>query len=218
MAAQNAATRFAYLDTIQLLQHALKLVPRINSNAGAELEVEVLEFLGDAHYAHGAMAESAKAYEAGALQAARAGLKAVQVAALTSLVRPFGLIDPKQGMAAIDRAVKVSESLGDPLILARTYMLAAGIRLVYDRWSKEDAERCAAAYQTICDLGEAGPPSYHIMMYAHVQALQGKYQEAFKIFEAGSPSMDDSTALIATFLQPVERPWHFFAWAGLARC
>src|SRR5262249_41849814 len=48
-------------------------------------------------------------------------------------------------------------------------------------------------------LGEFGAPSYHKMMYAHVQVIQGKYQEAFEIFEAGIPNSKDTTTLMADF-------------------
>jgi len=199
VAAENAVSRFAYRDAIEVLQHALKLVSKIASRAGTELEIEILEFIGDAQYARGAMAESAQAYEAGAFRAANAGLKSAQVSALTSLVRPFGLIEPERGIAAIDEAVRVCGSLNDPLLLARTQMLAAGIRLLYDTWRKEDAELCASAYQTILSLGESGTPSYHKMIYAHIQALQGNYAEAFEILEARIPTLRDATTLMANF-------------------
>jgi hypothetical protein len=78
------------------------------------------------------MFDSAKAYEKAAAKAARAGLKAAQVSALSCLVRPLGFIDPDRGIAALDEAVEVSRSLDDPLLLARTQMLAASCRLLYD--------------------------------------------------------------------------------------
>src|SRR5262249_35930931 len=37
------------------------------------------------------------------------------------------------------------------------------------------------------------------MIYAHVQALRGKYQEAFEIFDAGPPNLNDTTTLISNF-------------------
>src|SRR5260370_8008535 len=37
------------------------------------------------------------------------------------------------------------------------------------------------------------------MIYAHVQALQGNYQEAFEIFEAGIPKLGTTTSLMAYF-------------------
>src|SRR5262249_53569437 len=102
LAAKNDVARFAYRDAIEILQHALRLVPRITSPAGTELEIEILEFVGDAQFALGAMAESGKAYEAAAFRAASACLKSAEVSALTGLMRPFGLIEPDRGIAAID--------------------------------------------------------------------------------------------------------------------
>jgi tetratricopeptide (TPR) repeat protein len=199
LAAENATSRFAYRDSIQVLQHALKLVPKIPSDVGAELELQILELIGDAHYALGAMSDSATAYEAEASRAAQTGLRAAQVTALSCLVRPFGLVDPDRGIAAMDQATQVSRTLGDPLLLARTQMLAAGIRLIYDTWRKEDADICASAHQKLIALGDSCTPPFHNMIYAHVQALQGNYQEAFEIFEAGIPKVGSTTSLMAYF-------------------
>jgi len=204
LTADSAAKRFAYRDSIEVLQHALELLARLSTSSGADVEVQILEFIGDAHFALGAMAESAKAYEAAPSRAAQAGLKAAQVSALTCLVRPFGFIDPDRGIAAMDHAVQVSRSFDDRLLLARTQMLAASCRLLYDAWRKEDADLCASAHDTLCNLGDRDTPLFHQMIYAHVQALQGNYQEAFQIFEAGIPKMDHATSLIV----------HFFALSG----
>jgi len=204
LAAENAAARFAYRDCIQVLQHALEFVPRIQAQLRAELESQILEFIGDAHYALGAMAESAAAYESAASRAGQAGLKAAQVSALTCLVRPFGLIDPDRGIAAISRAVEVAQGMHEALLLARTQMLAAGSRLLYDRWREEDAALCVSAYQQLQDLGDKDIPPFHRMIYAHVQALQGNYPEAFEVFESGIPKFDQTTSLME----------HFFALSG----
>ena len=197
LAAENAAGRFAYRDAIQVLLQALKLVPKVTASVGAELEVQILEVIGDAHYALGAMADSAKVYAAGAARAAQAGLGAAQVGALTSLMRPFGLIDPDRGIAAVDQAARTSRSLDDPLLLARTEMLAAAVRLLYDAWRKEDADLCAAAQQRIHQLGDSSTPPYHQMIHAYVEALQGSYQQACETFEAFIPKMDGTTSLMA---------------------
>src|SRR5260370_34042048 len=37
------------------------------------------------------------------------------------------------------------------------------------------------------------------MIYAHVLVLQGKYQEAFEIFETGIPKLGSTTGLMAYF-------------------
>ena len=60
LAAENAAVRFAYRDSIQVLQHALALVPRVAVESQADLEIQLLERIGDAHYWLGAMVECAR--------------------------------------------------------------------------------------------------------------------------------------------------------------
>jgi tetratricopeptide (TPR) repeat protein len=197
LAAENAAERFAHRDSIEVLQHALKLIPRVTHTTGVQLETQVLESIGDAHYALGSMADSAKAYQRAASLAAQAGLKAAQVSALSCLVRPFGLIDPDRGIAAIDQAELVSKSLDDPASLARTQMLAAGIRLLYDSWRGEDAALCAVTHQALGDLGDSDTPPYYNMIYAHVLALQGSYREALNIFEEGTPNTPQKVNLMA---------------------
>jgi DNA-binding winged helix-turn-helix (wHTH) protein/tetratricopeptide (TPR) repeat protein len=199
LAAENATSRFAYRDSIRVLQHALKLVPKVPSDVGAELELQMLESIGDAHYALGVMSDSATAYEAEASRAAQTGLRAIQVRALSCLVRPYGLIDPDRGLAAMNEAEQVSRALGDPVLVARTQVLATGIRLLYDAWRKEDAHLCVSAHQALLDLNDSATPLYHSMIYAHVQALQGNYQEAFEIFEAGIPKVGTITSLMAYF-------------------
>ena len=196
MAADNAARRFAYRDTVHVLEQALKLVPKVTSSAGSALEIQILEFIGDAHFAVGTMADSAKAYVAGAERAAEVGLKAAQVSALVSLMRPFGLIDPDRGIAAIAQAVEVSRSLDDPLLMARTQMLAAAGRLIYDTWRKEDADLCASSQQLLRNLEDTCTPPYHQMMYAYVEALRGNYRESYKIFESLIPKMDQPSSLV----------------------
>jgi len=199
MAAENAAARFAYRDCIQVLQHALKLIPKVETRLGAQLGSQILEFTGDAHYALGAMADSAGAYESAASRAGSAGLEMAQVSALSCMVRPFGLIDPDRGITAMGRAVDVTRRMKDPLLLARTEMLAASCRLLYDQWSKEDALLCASAHQQLKELGDKDTPAFHQMMYAYVQAFQGNYLEALEIFEKGIPKLDQNASLMEHF-------------------
>jgi len=197
LAAETAAQRFAYRGSIDLLQHALELVPKLASRAGAERQIQILELIGDANYAHGAMTESAQAYSAGAARAAEARLNAGRVSALTSLMQPFGLIDPDRGLAALGEAEELSRSLDDPRLVARTQMLAASCRLVYEAWRKEDAELCAAAHQNLLALGDVTTPHYHRVMYAYVQVLQGRCKEALEVVDAFSLTEGRTTSLSA---------------------
>jgi len=199
LAAETSARRFAYRDAVQTLQHALTLVARIPASARAKTEIDILETLGDAHYCLGAMAECAQAHEAQAARAAEAGLKAAEVSALNSLVRPYGFIDPSQALAAAERAIQVSAQLNDPLLHARCEMLAACTRLIYDTWCTDDAKACASASRRARGSGDFTKIGYPEMLYGYVQSLQGNYREALRIADAGIPQLDRASNLMVHF-------------------
>jgi len=199
LAAETSARRFAYRDAVQTLQHALTLVARIPARARAKTEIEILETIGDVHYCLGAMAECAQDHQAQAARASEAGLKAAEVSALNSLVRPYGFIDPSRGLVAAERAIQVSAHLNDPLLHARCEMLAACTRLIYDKWCTKDAEACASASRRACGSGGFTQFGYPEMLYGYVQSLQGNYREALRIADAGIPQLDRASNLMVHF-------------------
>jgi len=139
--------------------------------------------MGDAHFALGALAESAHLYAAAAARAQQAGLKTAQLQRVTSTMYPLGFIDPGQGVAAVEEAVKISMSANDPPRLALTQMLAAGFRLVFDSWSQTDAELCTSAYETLVRLHPSELDPYQGIVYAHILMLKGNYGEALELCE-----------------------------------
>jgi tetratricopeptide (TPR) repeat protein len=184
LASENAAGRFAYRDCVEILRHAQELVVKLTPAVRAEIEVRILEFMGDAHFALGALAESAQTYAAAAARAQQAGLKAAQMHALTSAMYPLGFIGPEEGVAALEEAVKISMSVNDPPRLALTQMLAAGFRLVFDSWSQTHAELCTSAYETLLGLYPAELDPYQRVVYAHILMLKGNYAEALDLCES----------------------------------
>ena len=92
--------------------------------------------------------------------------------------------------------MRLSATLDDPLLHARTELLAAGIRLTYDTWRTEDWEICASASETIHRLSDAGPPAFDRVIYAHLQVLRGDYAEALENLEAGIPKENESTSIM----------------------
>src|SRR6266850_1314202 len=181
VAADNAVGRFAYRDCIEILQHAHDLVLKLPLTVRAEIEVRILVSIGHAHFALGALVDSAQTYAAAAARARQAGLKTAQLHALTSSMYPLGFIDPGQGVAAVEEAVTISMSANDPPRLALTQMLAAGFRLVFDSWSQTDAELCTSAYETLVRLHPSELDPYQRIVYAHILMLNGKYAEALDL-------------------------------------
>src|SRR5262249_15442023 len=80
--AQGAARRFAHSESIQLLQRGLTLVSKLPPQDRVKSELQLLERLGDEHYALGGMAESVSMYARQAEAAERAGLPVQQAQAL----------------------------------------------------------------------------------------------------------------------------------------
>jgi DNA-binding winged helix-turn-helix (wHTH) protein/tetratricopeptide (TPR) repeat protein len=194
LAAENAAGRFAYRDSIQVLRRALELAAALAPGVRLELEIEILRRIGDAHYAMGEMSDSAVAYEAEGERAARAGLKTAHIGALLRLSFPAWFLDQARGNEVSRQALEVSGSLDDPLLAAQTRLAVASFRLVYDAWREEDAQACASAQDTIRRLGGANIAQN--VFRIHVHALQGDYQEAYRQAAAVIRDASNPTAYV----------------------
>lgn len=179
-----AARRYAHADSIQLLRHALELLPRIPADLRAALELEILERISDALYAQGEMAQSAEVDHQAAELAGRSGMKAAQVNALTRLARALAFVDPDRCVSVCERALEVSRSHHDPLLEARTEMLTACWRIVTNGWRKEDSEVCERARAKIRELSDE-VPAYYEILYAHVQCTQGDFEGACRTAASG---------------------------------
>jgi DNA-binding winged helix-turn-helix (wHTH) protein/tetratricopeptide (TPR) repeat protein len=189
LAAENDSRRFAHGDSIHVLQHALELSRLLDEHKRTQLEIEILQRIGDAHYALGAMSDSASAYESAAVRAAEAGLVQQQIHALSRLAVPAWYLDSARGNQICERAVEVSRQYADPLLVARTQLAAACFRLMYDDWREQDVQLCLSARQSIRQLSTASIPED--MLYAYVQTIQGEYKEALQQAETGISSMSD---------------------------
>ena len=199
LAAQNASGRFAYRDAIEILNHALELSEKLPSPLRNELKVQILESIGDAQFALMDLPKSAEAYEAAASHAAQAGLKTAQVHALICAMHPLGFFQPAKGLALLEQAVKMSLSLGDPLLTARVQMLTASCRLGFDEWRREDHDLSRAAKETMHHLGDPGTDPFDQIIYGHFLALCGDYQEALEILDASARRSDHGIRLIPYF-------------------
>ncbi len=183
--AGNAMLKYAHRDSIAMLEHALRLIERSGSDASRKLEIEVLERTSDALYALGDMERSVRVDERAAALAGERGMRAAQIDALTRAARALSFLDPDDCVTVCERAVEVSGAHGDPLLHARTEMLAACWRIVNNGWTQHDAELCEAARRKIRELQGPALPAYHEILYAHVQSLQGQYADSCAIADAG---------------------------------
>ena len=183
LVAENTQRRFSYRDSIQVLRQALELVSRQGPSIRIELEIQIYQRIADAQFTLGEMSESVETYETAANLAAQAGLGIEQVTILTQMALPVwftdqGRHDQVRGAQVLEQALRVSRSLSDPLLLARTELVVACLRLLYDSWRREDVEACTRAEETIRSL--AGPASPMPVHHIYVRVLRAEYEDALK--------------------------------------
>jgi tetratricopeptide (TPR) repeat protein len=196
LSAENAARRYAHRDAAVILEHALGLLSGIAAETARTLEIEILERISDARYAVGDLDGSAKADGAAAALAEELGWKVAQINALTRLARVSAFSDPDACVTVCEGAVRVCSAHGDPLLQARTEMLAGTWHIITNGWSKQQSDRCASARQKIGELLGSEKPAYYEILYAHVQALHGEYRDAYEIARSGLEKAAETRNLV----------------------
>ena len=193
---QNLAQRCAHRASIELLQHALELLPNLAPQAAQELELRILRRISDAHYALGEMALCAEVGENAAVRAERAGLPAMQVYSLIDLSRPYSFLNPDRAIELSERAAEIAARLDDPLLAARTQLLAACWRILMKGWQKKDSSICHEAAKQIQTLRGADFQVYGEVLYAHVLGSEGEYQKSFDYAASAIPQLVESRNLV----------------------
>jgi len=196
LSAENAGRRYAHRDAAAILEHGAGLLSGIAPHAARSLRIEILERISDARYAVGDLDGSAEADGAVIALAEESGLKAAQVSALTRLARVLAFSDPDACVTVCERAVRVCGMHDDPLLLARTEMLAGTWQIITNGWSKSQADRCAAARKKIAEVLGPEKPAYYEILYAHVQALHGEYRDAYEIARSGLERAAETRSLV----------------------
>jgi tetratricopeptide (TPR) repeat protein len=190
LAAQNATRRYAYVEAVALLEHAYGLLPRVPDEGRRDLDLELLERLGNAFYAQGDMARSAEAYDRMATRAAGTGRLPAQAAALMRSGHPAAAIPFFARAIALDPDLVVAytslsriySNLGEA-DRAREYA-----RLAYERRAHADErERLSVTYQ------------YHFEVTGD-QALASQTLEEWKQAFPKEFQAANSLALIHNFL------------------
>jgi DNA-binding winged helix-turn-helix (wHTH) protein/tetratricopeptide (TPR) repeat protein len=194
LASENAARRYAPKRAIEVLQHALEVLPSLKPESSAHLEVRILQAIGDAYYTLGEMENAADIYATMAVGAARVGLAIERVNALIREGSAASFFNPDRCLAACERAAEVSADLNQLELDACVQLLASSFRIAFNGWRKEDADRCASAMERIGRLGYQDSPlgdavSYAQILYAQIQCTQSDYRGALQNVESCSPRL-----------------------------
>jgi DNA-binding winged helix-turn-helix (wHTH) protein len=120
VAAENTAKRFSYRHSLQILRHALDIVP--SSPPG--LAIPILQHIGDAQFVLGEMSGSVATYQTAMEMAAESSLVSDQLKVLMQMTLPSWFVDSERGNRICDLALEISKSLSDPLLSAQTDIAA----------------------------------------------------------------------------------------------
>jgi tetratricopeptide (TPR) repeat protein len=197
LVSENAARRYALQNAIDVLQHALELLSNLTPESGLELELQLRQRIGDAHYSLGEMSQSAEVYRAVADRAEQSGLATALVNALIGEASSASFFDPERCIAACERAAEVSAGQDNLGAQACAQLLASSWRIGFNGWKKDDAECCAAAIEKIGRLADYDPSSGNrilcaLILYVQVQCVQSEYQAALRNVEACLPGLVES--------------------------
>ena len=150
LAAHNASRRYAHAQAIAVLERARELVAKVETPRRQELDLHVLERIGNAYHALGDIERSVSTYRGLATQAAEAGLLTAIAEALVR--RPHAL----ESIPFFERALEIDPTFGSAYVsLSRIYsnLGEAGrareyARKAYEwRYSVAGDERLSMAYQ-----------------------------------------------------------------------
>jgi DNA-binding winged helix-turn-helix (wHTH) protein/tetratricopeptide (TPR) repeat protein len=197
LVSENAARRYALQNAIDVLQHAVELLSNLTPESGLELELQIRQRIGDAHYSLGEMLQSAEVYRAVADRAEQSGLAPALINALIGEASSASLFDPERCIAACERAAEVSAGQDNLGAQACAQLLASSWRIGFNGWKKDDADCCAAAIEKIgrladYDLSSGNRILCALILYVQVQCVQSEYQAALRNVEACLPRLVES--------------------------
>jgi len=194
-AAENATRRYVHTQSISILEHARQLVPRIERQRALQLDLQIMERIGNAYYALGDMEQSAQMYASIATRAAEAGLLAMQTETLMRLPHraesiPFFLraveIDPAFAVAYTGLS-RIYSNLGE------TERAKEYARLAFEHRDRvSERERLSITYQ------------YHYEVTGD-QTRASRTLELWKQSFPLEPQPANSLAVIHNFLGDFER-------------
>jgi DNA-binding winged helix-turn-helix (wHTH) protein/tetratricopeptide (TPR) repeat protein len=165
LAADAAERRYGHREAIALLEHALGMVPHLPESERLASEIETLEKLA-VSYVASTDTRSIETYETLIEKAAQHGSVDAEVRALLGLAAPLSWISVQRCADVLDRAVRLSSRLGDPLMRARVLANALARRISTVGWDDREAEECSRACAQLHEARDRRAPGSELPDYS----------------------------------------------------
>lgn len=199
LTSENLSRRYALNDAIQVLHHALELVPNLLPEYRAERELQILQNIGDAHYTLGDMLQSAEVYATMSRLAEQNSFGVGLVNALVREASAASFFDSDRCIAVSERAVQVSAHVDSVELQACAQLLAPSWRIAFNGWTKEDGVCYAAAMEKVRSLGDRDLSAGDRILYAQIlgaqfQCVQSDFQGALRGGDASRSGLENRTS------------------------
>ena len=179
LAADTAGRRFAPRQAVQILEHALDLARKLPGAERTLSEIEILEELAAIHAVLGESLRAIEIYEVLAGRAAHDGLIDVEVRALIDMAWPLSWIDPRRSLEVLERALRLSVRLEDPLLRARMRTRCFAWRL-WQGWNPRDMEEFRNASAEICNSDDRRKLAPYLVDCGFINCISSEYREAHR--------------------------------------
>src|SRR5258705_5648507 len=109
---------------------------------------------------------------------ARHGMVAAEISGLIGMAYPSSWADSRPCLAALEKALALSEGIRDPLLKARVRASCLVRRIWAGGWSATDDAACRAALAEIRSLGEPRVVAAHLLDCNFVRWVSSEYRAA----------------------------------------
>jgi hypothetical protein len=151
-------------------------------------------------------------YEVLAARAAQYGLLDVEVRALIDMAYPLGWISAPRCLEVLERALRLSATLGDPLLRARMRARCLVRRVWAGGWHPDAAEECRTALAKLRQAGDRLALASLLIDYSFIQWCSSAYRQAHQSVVEGlailcEGGVEDSYLTIAHWESQMILPW-----------
>lgn len=184
-AAEQAVRRYAHREARQYLSRALGFVQQASLEGQSDLRMSLLEQRGLVLRSMGDMRQAIDDFMIWVEGAHASGNLTEEADALFHLASARSWFDREQCLATVEQGVKLSAQLHDEALRIDMGGRAAYWRLLWDKWSDEDALACAQAADSARRSGARSYLGFHLRRLTYFRALQARYGEACRAAEEG---------------------------------
>ncbi|HLG16608.1 MAG TPA: AAA family ATPase [Blastocatellia bacterium] len=176
LSADNAARRYALREAVSILESALEVVEKLPEALRAHARIEALDHLVGVCSALGDKLQTIKNCERLAQSAAASGKHDAEARALLSMSHELRYFDAQQALELCERAVSISNDLGDSALRVDAESKVSYLRLALFGWQQELADALKAGIQSLRRDGEAARFVQNAALYVNVQIMSGDYR------------------------------------------